>query len=232
MQTVPFDTVKCTLNKSTRGHHVPRIIPSALHTEFTAKRSTKKETPPHIPEEAALQGTLIHACFEHGVEWLDDPINDNDHELRELIDDMLKGQTLSFTAEDILTEFRTACQRREIIDALSRSRYLPDTNPELERERRFALWIDDKKIMRGSIDRFVIQRDLSGALTRIEILDYKTGGSMDDIDRLVEPYRKQLEAYRQAVSQLYNVSAEIVDTTLVFVTMGKAVTVSALQKKG
>jgi len=228
---VSFDELECKLDKTKVLHHVSRIVPSKLHTEWKAKSATKTDKLLQLPEEAALKGTLIHVCFEHGVEWLDDQQGNNDEELCELIDDTLEGRTMTWTVNDILAEFRSACKQREMITALSRSRYLPDRKPVLERERRFAVWIDGK-IMRGSIDRLVVQRDPSGAVSRIEILDYKTGDSTNDIDVLVETYREQLAAYRQAVCELYGVNAEIVDTTLVFVTLGKVVTVPSIPKKG
>ena len=80
------------------------------------------------------------------------------------------------------------------------------------------------------MDRLVVQRNPSGAITRIEILDYKTGDSTSDIDSLIETYRQQLDSYRQAVCELYGVDANIVDTTLVFVTLGKVVPVPLTPK--
>jgi|GEM_PF-2289784 len=228
---VPFDVLECKLNKKKVLHHVSRIVPSKLHTEWKAKNTARTEKPSQLPEEAALKGTLMHFCFERSVEWLDEQQSGNDDELRELIEDMLESRSATFTTDDILAEFRSACKQPEIIASLSRSRYLPDRNPVLDRERRFAVWIDGK-IMRGSIDRLVVGRDPSGAITRIEILDYKTGDSTNDIDLLVETYQQQLDAYRQAVCELYGIDAELVDTTLVFVTLGKVITVPSILKKG
>ena len=220
------DVLEFKLDKTVVPHHVPRIVPSNLHEKIKPTNDAKQEKSVRNSEDAALKGTLIHACFEN-VEWLDDD-GFHEDELRELIDDMLEGRTASLKTCDVIAEFRKACQNREIIDALSRSRYLPDREPELERERRFAVWIDHE-IMRGSIDRLVVQRDSAKKITKIEILDYKTGDATDDINVLVETYREQLAAYRRAACELYDVDATDVETTLVFVTLGKVVTVQAKQ---
>ena len=216
------DVLECNLNKNVKYHHVSRITPSKHHGQTTPAKSTKKKMTLQNSEDAAIKGVLLHACFEHGVQWIDDIQNCDENKLRERIEEILDGQVPSFSIDGILDEFRTACRKPEIVTVLSRSRYLPDKNPELERERRFAVWIENK-IMRGSIDRLVIQRDIAGTIAKIEILDYKTGGSTDDFDALVETYRSQLADYRQAVCELYGVEAAIVETTLVFVTLGKVV---------
>jgi len=222
-----YDELECKLNKTKVLHHVPRITPSSMCHEYKFEKTAKVQNSLQISDKAALKGIVIHSCFEYGITWLDDPQSDsvlNEDKLRELIEETLEGRAATFDATDVLMEFCKACQTQEIIDALSRSRYLPDREPELERERRFAVWYGDK-IMRGTIDRLVVQRDTKGTTTKIEVIDYKTGGTMAEIDSLVEIYRDQLDAYRQAVCELYGVEAGIVDTTLIFVTLGKVVTV-------
>ena len=230
------DELTFHLKESPVLHHVPRITPSKLHETAAQMAPAKKEKASHNSDDAAIKGIALHACFEHGVEWLDDAQTPDESELRKRIEETLEGRKASFTAEEILDEFRSACRNPELIAALSRSRYFPDENPELERERRFAVWIKQEKIMRGSIDRLVVQRDASGAIVKIEIFDYKTGDSTDVVDALVENYRYQLDAYRQAVCELYGVKADIVETALVFTTLGKVVTIPPVQsntrKKG
>jgi ATP-dependent exoDNAse (exonuclease V) beta subunit len=221
--TQPHDELIFNLNKEVVLHHVPRIVPSKRHGQTVPTKSVKKKKTAYSPEEAALKGTVLHACLEHGVEWLDDDRDVGENELRELIDETLDGREPTFSVDEVLAEFRSVYHKPEIVAALSRSRYFPDKNPELERERRFAVWIKTK-IMRGSIDRLVVQRDPSGIITNIEILDYKTGDSTDDVDALMETYRNQMDDYRQAVCELYGVDSGIVKTTLVFVMLGRVVT--------
>ena len=224
----PVDVLTCNLAGKPIWHHVPRIVPSSQHsTAMPPTNPSKKTRLPTLPGEAALKGTAIHACFEHGITWLDDDNNSNENDLRRLIAEAFDGRKPSFGIDDVLTEFQDACRKPEIVAALSRHRYLPDKKPELERERRFAVWIDGRKIMRGSIDRLVVCHDPSGTITKIEVLDYKTGDSTDDVDVLVETYRNQMDAYRRAVCELYDVAADAVETTLVFVTIGKVVTISS-----
>jgi len=214
----PVDVLKCNLKINVKLHHVPRITPSKQHEQMAPSKPAKKAS--LSPEDAALKGIVLHACFEHGVKWLDDAQDCDESRLRELIEETLDGRVAPFSINGVLNEFRSACQQTEIVAALSRNRYLPDKKPKLERERRFIVWIDDKKIMRGSIDRLVLQRDAAGTITKVEILDYKTGDSMDE-----KIYCDQLNAYRQAVCELYGVDASIVETTLVFVTLGKVIPV-------
>ncbi len=211
----------CRLADRKVFRHVPRIVPSHLHKAVAkpSESSGKTATPARTREESLLWGTAIHACFEHGVVWLDEKSGQlDDQSLHRIVEEILRGRTLSFTAQDVVTKFHESCRKPEIAKILSRSRYSAP-KVELERERRFAVWSGDK-ILHGSIDRLVVQRNAAGTITEIEILDYKSDQG-DDVASLVEAYRDQMDAYRKGIASLYRIGIEKIAATLVLVTIGQ-----------
>ena len=102
--------------------------------------------------------------------------------------------------------------------ALSFSRYSAP-NVSVEKERKFAVWVGEK-MMRGSVDRLVIQRDSTEKITEIEILDYKSDMA-SDVQPLVTAYREQLEAYRKGMAALFKIDIKKVKATFVFVSLGR-----------
>jgi len=216
-----IETVELTCEKSDRKvhHHVSRIVPSSLH------KKVEKAADDKILGHGPVWGTAMHACFEHGVEWLDKTNEIGDETLCEIVADAIRDETYSFTPEEVVAQFRRSCKEPEIVKALSRSRYsAPDVT--VERERKFAVWVAKEttvKIMHGSVDRLVALRDGTGKITEIEVLDYKSDVA-SDVQTLVDAYRDQLEAYRQGIAALFKIGIEKVKATLVFVSLGKIIT--------
>ncbi|MFM7259228.1 MAG: PD-(D/E)XK nuclease family protein [bacterium] len=75
-------------------------------------------------------------------------------------------------------------------------------------------------LIHGRIDRLVLVRDASGRIVRASIIDFKTGAAhatADALDSKVASYRPQLEAYREAVAELWNLPIASVGSALLFV---------------
>ena len=69
---------------------------------------------------------------------------------------------------------------------------------ELFREQPIDALLDGKWLS-GVIDRLHIHRDLSGAVTLVEVIDFKTD-AVDEIGQLVTRYSGQMNAYREVMT--------------------------------
>ncbi|MCL2118622.1 MAG: UvrD-helicase domain-containing protein [Planctomycetaceae bacterium] len=236
--------LKCEVKDTEVLHHVSRVAPSSLHkdvpADVPAKQGQVKQleavAEPTIPttqkwqhaseESAMLWGSCMHTCFEYAVQWLD-PVSDgkpqllcDDEELHEILDEIIREKKeINFKPCDIIAKFHENIAKPEIVGVLSQSRY-PAPHVIVERERRFAVW-HEGQIMRGFIDRLVIERNAANKVVGLDILDYKSDSG--DTEALAVAYRDQLEAYRQGVATLFGVDKELIKATLVFVTLGKVV---------
>ena len=203
----------CVIPDKEVRRHVARTVPSSLHGNI------EKPEDDTTHGRGPVWGTAIHACFEHGVEWLDEANEVSDEALQKIVTEAISGETFSFTPKEVVAQFRKSCKMPEIVKALSRSRYSSSLNAKVERERKFIVWVEHK-IMHGSVDRLVVQRDASGSVMEVEVFDYKSDVA-DDVNRLVDVYRPQLEAYRKGMAALFNIGIERVKATFVFVSLGK-----------
>ena len=113
-----------------------------------------------------------------------------------------------------------ALKHEAIRAALRRDRYPAEQNVNVLRERPFAVRLDSG-LLTGTIDRLVITREGERA-TAAEIIDYKTD-RVEDVEALAEHYRPQVEAYRKAVSVMYDLPAEKITARLLFLSVGLVV---------
>jgi ATP-dependent helicase/nuclease subunit A len=87
---------------------------------------------------------------------------------------------------------------------------IPDLRPLFERNGRPVEFfreqpidaILDGKWLSGVMDRLHLHRDDSGAVTRVEIIDFKTD-AVDDIHVLAQRYADQMNAYREVMRRAY-----------------------------
>ncbi|HEV3341561.1 MAG TPA: UvrD-helicase domain-containing protein [Pirellulales bacterium] len=193
---------------------------------------------------AVNRGSAFHAWFEQ-IEWLEDG---------ELEDAVLRpiGLRTGATESEVdewLRQFRAKLENPRLRAVLSRATYLsgrdvpwagrPEIAAELAgappilevfRERPFAVRLRDT-LLSGTFDRLLLVR--SGTTRRIvaaEVLDYKTDavavGDPQAAASIVERYRPQLAAYREAVRVMFGLPNERVLTRLVVIEAGEVVEVS------
>ena len=117
-----------------------------------------------------------------------------------------------------------ACLRRDAYaqNATTIDNFSSQTeNLVVENERPIAIR-DGEHLLTGHIDRLVTCYQ-QGRPVAAEILDYKTDAISDRTQLLekVEYYRPQLEAYRRAVCQTFQLSESQVAAKLLFVTSGE-----------
>ncbi len=192
-------------------------------------------------QSAALaRGTLIHAWFEQ-VKWTEEPTPD-DKVLRQVADQVRRGEASSLDVEHELAAFRQMLQHPAIVEALSQAAYetpgklgfdssvgdvLSSAKPRLvvENERTFAVR-NDSQLLNGSIDR-IVWIYAGETLVAADIIDFKTDLVEDDdaIDKKREYYRPQLESYRDAVCRMSGLTTQQVIARLVFVGRGLVVRV-------
>jgi len=99
--------------------------------------------------------------------------------------------------------------------ALSKARW-HEPAARVMREEPFVVR-DGGVVLNGIFDRVVV---LPG---RVVVQDYKTDGDL--IERIIERYRPQMQAYRRAAGQLFGVGADRVDVELILLHHGVAVNV-------
>jgi ATP-dependent exoDNAse (exonuclease V) beta subunit len=72
---------------------------------------------------------------------------------------------------------------------------------ELFREQAVDALLDGQWLS-GIIDRLHLHHDLSGKVTRVQVIDFKTDG-LDEIAEFVQRYSGQMHAYREVMKQAY-----------------------------
>ncbi len=168
---------------------------------------------------ALERGTLIHTWFEQ-IEWLD--AGRPSHE--QLLAAARALPPLTIEPKDLLPEFVTFLDKPAIAAVLSReSSPHRSLTPCVLREHPFACRFD-RTLISGIIDRLVLW-STKNKIVAAELVDFKTDAITDQnsLEARVDTYRPQLDAYRQAVAQLFHIAASDVTATLVFVQPGEVV---------
>lgn len=139
------------------------------------KEGSESPTPPSAAE--LRFGTEVHALFER-VGWVDEtapdlPINEAGQLVRKLL-----------ATSDLRPLFERG--HRQI---------------DLLREQPVDTIVHGKWLS-GVIDRVHLHRDATGAVSRVEIIDFKTDPVME-VSELTEKYSTQMEAYRELMQRVY-----------------------------
>lgn len=211
-----------------QGGRLRRQAPSGLE----GGRMVQVENVLQLQNRGALaRGTLIHAFFEQ-VNWLDE----GTPSLEQLQRIAAPFQREGLNTDEMVQQFRRMLSAPEIDAALRREAYRSLTwldqagggyqvhsfRLEVHNEFRFAVRRGDE-LLTGAIDRLVlIIRD--NRVVGAEVIDFKTDSvAADDelgIEDTVEHYRPQQDAYRQAVSQMYQLPLDKVRLRLLLVSPG------------
>ncbi|MDP7274518.1 MAG: PD-(D/E)XK nuclease family protein, partial [Planctomycetaceae bacterium] len=183
--------------------------------------------------ENMRHGTLIHAWLEH-TRWADQIPDD---QALETI--AHRNQIHVADLDDRITLLKKHLRQPEILSLLSEDSYhkrewLPfsdavcqqilDTD-ELQIEVRceYPFTINrDGETLNGTIDRLVLLRH-GDAIVAADTIDYKTDHveGQDAVDKKVEYYRGQLEAYRNAVRRVFGLDDDHIATRLAFLGAGQ-----------
>lgn len=218
-----------------RARGLARRAPS----QHEGARRIKSASILRLDNAAALErGTLIHAWCE-AIEWLDQG-RPTESVLRRIADEI---GAHGLDVDAALLEFarmldQTAVQRMLHRASYADPRQMPWSDPvcdqiasepcrlRVENERRFAVRAGNA-VVAGIIDRLVLVYH-GQKLVAADIIDFKTdrvGGETSEqiaqqIADKIESYRGQLEAYRPAVAQLYDLPLERIAARIVLLGPG------------
>ena len=161
-----------------------------------------------LPASAADFGTCVHEILRE-LEWLGS-------------EEETKGFLRRFSEEapDAVRLLENALAKPDIADHL---RSPGSAHVRLFREQPFLLRTGDSESpLGGVIDRASVEYDEAGIPVRAEILDYKTDASGDP-EHFRTLYRRQLEIYRRAMSELTGLPEHGIACTILALRPGLAV---------
>ncbi|MEM1108480.1 MAG: UvrD-helicase domain-containing protein [Planctomycetota bacterium] len=175
-----------------------RVTPSRLHNngKVSADDLLMAE-----PSEAQRRGAEIHKQLE-AVQY---------------VDEVSALETLPSSLASI---FESEAVRRAFTRRFGDSEVL-------WRERAFVV-ADGKHLVRGQFDRVAIKLDESGRPAAAHLIDFKTDvipSSGEALDRRVEIYRAQIQAYRRALASMLNLAVSQVNSELLFIRSGVSVAI-------
>ncbi|MFT6108787.1 MAG: ATP-dependent exoDNAse (exonuclease V) beta subunit [Planctomycetota bacterium] len=154
-------------------------------------------------------GVLVHALLED-YHWSSDEPRD-DEELRAICARCLPGDS---QVEEALARFRSA----QGAAALTSLFVEPETEYRLATERMFDVEITDldrdPMRWRGTIDRLLLRME-DGEVVGAQIVDFKTEAA-PGMTEIVRRHGNQLEDYRRAVGELFELEDERVECLIVW----------------
>ena len=172
------------------------------------------------PGRARRDGVILHELFRT-VCWLDDgPPSEDDLE-------QAFAQAAIQLGRPVGSDLRAALRSRfeQALAGPMRAMLCRDAHQhwsastlEVHPEQPILVGIDDQ-IIRGRIDRLVLGCDENGTVTHASILDFKTGHapSQADQEAAMEWYQPQLDRYAEAISAIYSIPIDAIETGLLFV---------------
>lgn len=169
-----------SLSDSTKDFAAPLSLAAGVtRRERTTPSGAKKKTATAVSHSASGMkfGSEVHLAFEQ-VGWVDEENPDLPaSDAGRVVADLLK-------IPDLRKLFERSGQavelyREQAVDAVLNGKWLS-----------------------GVIDRLHLHRDASGAVTHVQVIDFKTDG-LDEISELAERYSGQMHAYREVMEQAY-----------------------------
>jgi ATP-dependent helicase/nuclease subunit A len=173
-----------------------------------------------VPGRARRDGVILHELYRH-VQWLDDG-PPPEALIEQAFDEaaIQLGRPAGSDLRAALLDRFTASLEGEVGNALRRAAHASWNAATLEALPEHPVLVRlDSGMLRGRIDRLVLGRDASGAITHAAILDYKTGHAGTEAERqaATEWYQPQLDRYAEGVAAAYSLSPDAIETELLFV---------------
>jgi ATP-dependent exoDNAse (exonuclease V) beta subunit len=195
------------------------VAPSALHSPVKARLADLLDVK---TDESRQRGTLLHAWCSR-INWLDESgagLPGDDELLEQAGRQCAKGADRRWAREQ-LAAFRGMIAQAGVVAALSRPVLRAGQTLELWRERPFVVGLGGN-LLRGAFDRVVILRE-AGEVVRAQILDFKTDAvpGPTRMAELVEQYRPQVRAYREALALMLAIDAGRITARLLFLAAGQ-----------
>ncbi len=158
---------------------LPPLTVGVARRERTTPSAAKKNTGAAVAHSPTgmIFGSEVHVAFEQ-ISWVDEaipvlPAGDGGKVVMELLE---------------IPAVRSLFERN-------------GQSIDLFREQPIDAIVDGKWLS-GVVDRLHLHRDASGAVTRVEVIDFKTD-ALDELDKLVERYAAQMNAYLRVMERAY-----------------------------
>ena len=178
-------------------------------------------------------GILIHAWFE-SIQWLDER-PPSDETLREIAKrlgnrldverqmEQFRGMLRRDSVKRLLNEMTYRASLSDVFDLNALEIRSPaDLTLEVFNEQAISVR-DDRSLLTGNIDRLVLL-SCQGQYLAGDIVDFKTDAlnveQRGAVERKVEFYRPQLQAYRRAVANMLRLKEQRIAARLLFVGPG------------
>jgi len=158
----------------------PTLGAGVARRERITPSSSLKKAGAKPPKHAAARmrfGSAVHAAFER-VGWID--------EAAPVLPDDEAGRAVAGVLEE--AALRGAFERR-------------GRNVEVFREQPIDAVVDGRWLS-GVIDRLHVHRGGAGAVTRVEVIDFKTD-AVGDVNELIERHGGQMQAYREVMERAF-----------------------------
>jgi ATP-dependent exoDNAse (exonuclease V) beta subunit len=241
IEAAPAPTLRVSLSRgrspARMGRHRPPSggshgVAAASGRDGGVTPATNADQQPQVRDagtrRATDRGELLHRWAQE-ISWLDEEVQATDEHLIAIARTM--GLDPSIDVRGEMAWFRKSMQSPEIRGALSRDRY-QEAAVDLRREVPFAMTViasGTSQLLTGRIDRLVLCSDGGGRLVRAEVLDVKSDrvAGPEDVVRLAEAYRPQMESYSLATQRLTGLEDGQIKATLLFLAAGRVVEIAA-----
>ena len=202
-------------------------ILAASPSAVSASKSSGHPDGDEVPAGRAY-GIAVHALFE-SIQFIED-VSEDRALFRSILRRVASDRSENWR-EAVLEDFHAMIANDQIRSLLSRHPHLMVTGEGVEsRAERELSWLrrtPDGRIQEGVLDRLVVSTQ-AGVPRQALLIDWKTDriAPGDEIMH-AESYRPQLEAYREAASQLTDLAPSQVVAVLVYVRNGVIVPLGA-----
>lgn len=217
--TTAAEDAPIVLQPSRRARLRPRRSPSSRDGAGTV---LARELLARHEGRGAARGLVIHGWLA-AIEWLEDGLPD-EAKLGAIAREVSQRDALGVTDEEIdrwRDDLRAMLERDAVVSVLGREAQDLPQDPEVWRERRFAVVASDadcvETLMQGAFDRVLV--GMAGdRVVSADIVDYKTDrvDAQGGLDALVAKYTPQMQRYRAAMAALTGLPADEVRCRLLF----------------
>ena len=197
------------LPRSPRLRMIPHRTPSELDADGGLDQLLRRGG-----RQERARGVVVHHWLST-IEWIERGVQPDGQLLAEAADLVPAAVDLP----GLLRSFHGWLQNAEIRNLLSQAAFPPGTR--VARELSFIVR-DDNRVVEGRADRLLYVPDSAGP--RMTVVDWKSDSiepeNSDAMQRIVERYRLQMQAYTRALAKSEEVPPDRVEAVLAFLSAG------------
>ena len=210
------------------GRGVANRFPSA--SDKFSGRTFGDRLRPQQNQRETTAGSLLHACFEQ-IDWLDQSAPPND---QALIDRLRMINPDLDLVQAAIETFRDVVEGPNIKQLLSQDQQLDQpkgSESVVLNEYRFSV-ATESGLLSGSIDRLVLSY-VDDQLVHAQIVDFKSDNvTTESATARNESYQAQMDAYAEAVTSIFNLSAKQISRSVVFTKIDLVIDATSSQPTG